>query len=95
MELEGPRGRDHSTGSLKLAAISYVFTLARVAQMLDVDEDLLHEIVIDMEPEDGVIAVYGTGEEYTPAFTELGIENLKELIPLYPEKAPPTDPPRS
>ena len=95
MELEGPRGRSHSTSSLKLAAISYVFTLARVAEILAVDQNLLHEIVIDMETEDGVIAVYGLGEEYTPAFTNLGIENLKELIPLYLERAPPTDSSRS
>jgi hypothetical protein len=94
VELEGPRGGNPSRGSLKLAAISYVFTLARVAAILDVDEDLLHEIVIDMEPEDGVIAVYGTADEYTPAFTSLGIENLKELIPLYPNKPPPIKTPR-
>ena len=37
--------------------------------MLQEDEDFLHEIVIAMEPEDGVISVYGEGEEYTPAFT--------------------------
>jgi hypothetical protein len=30
--------------------------------MLQEDEDFLHEIVIEMEPEDGVISVYGVGE---------------------------------
>jgi len=77
-----------------MAAIVYIFTLARVAEMLDEDEDFLHEIVIDMEPEDGVIAVHGCGEDYTPAFTDDGIENLKELIPMYREKAAPADPTR-
>ncbi len=77
-----------------MAAIAYVFTLARVAEMLDEDEDFLHAIVIDMEPEDGVIAVHGCGEDYTPAFTKNGIENLKELIPNYREKAAPADPTR-
>lgn len=72
-----------------MAAIAYIFTLARVAEMLDEDEDFLHEIVIDMEPEDGVIAVHGCGGDYTPAFTDDGIENLKELIPIYREKAAP------
>jgi hypothetical protein len=48
-----------------------------------------------MEPEDGVISVYGVGEEYTPAFTDFGIENLKELIPMYREQASPTDTTRS
>jgi hypothetical protein len=47
-----------------------------------------------MEPEDGVIAVHGCGEDYTPAFTDDGIENLKELIPIYREKAAPADPTR-
>ena len=77
-----------------MAAIASIFTLARVAKMLDEDEDFLHEIVIDMAPEDGVIAVYGCDEDYTPAFTENGIENLKELIPMYREKAAPADPTR-
>lgn len=78
-----------------MAAIASVFTLARVAEMLQEDEDFLHEIVIDMEPEDGVISVYGVGEEYTPAFTLSGIENLKELIPMYRQQASPTDITRS
>jgi len=77
-----------------MAAIAYIFTLARVAEMLDEDEDFLHEIVIDMEPEDGVIAVHGCGEEYTPAFSVDGIENLKQLIPMYRKKAAPPDPTR-
>ena len=77
-----------------MAAIVSIFTLARVAEMLDEDEDFLHEIVIDMAPEDGVIAVYGCGEDYTPAFTENGIENLKKLIPMYRKKAAPADPTR-
>jgi len=77
-----------------MAAIAYIFTLARVAEMLDEDEDFLHAIVIDMEPEDGVIAVHGCGEDDTPAFTKDGIENLKELIPMYRKKAAPPDPTR-
>ena len=58
MELEAPR-HQRCQGSLSVAAISSVFTLARVAEMLQEDEDFLHEIVIEMEPEDGVISVYG------------------------------------
>ena len=42
-----------------MAAITHVFTIARVAAMLGVDEDRLHEIAIEMEPEDGVMHVYG------------------------------------
>jgi hypothetical protein len=63
-----------------MAAIAHVLTLARVAELLGEDEDLLHELSIGMEPEDGVIGVHGLGDDYTPAFTKFGIENLRELI---------------
>ena len=36
-----------------------------------------------MEPEDGVIGVHGVGDDYTPAFTKYGIENLRYLIALH------------
>jgi len=45
-----------------MAAIGHVFTLARVAAMLGEDEDWLHEISLDLDPEDGVLAVYGPGD---------------------------------
>ena len=40
-----------------MAAPSYVFTIRRVAKMLGEDEDLLHEIAMGMEPEDGRLSV--------------------------------------
>ena len=70
-----------------MAAITAVFTLARVAQMLAEDEDWLLEISIEMDPEDGILSVYGIGEEYTPAFTEFGIENLRDLIQIHKDNA--------
>jgi hypothetical protein len=39
-----------------------------------------------MDIEDGVIWVYGVGEDGIQAFTDFGIENLIELIRLYKEK---------
>ena len=63
-----------------MAAILAVHTLAAVALMLGASEDLLHDLSIEMEPEDGCIAVYGPGEEDTPAFTADGIKRLRELI---------------
>ena len=33
-----------------------------------------------MAPEDGCLWVYGVGEEGVPAFTERGIECLKQII---------------
>lgn len=66
-----------------MAAITHVFTLARVAEMLGEDQDWLDDISDELEPEDGLIAVYGTGEEYTIAFTEFGIENLEQVIQIH------------
>jgi hypothetical protein len=63
-----------------LAAISHVFTITYVAEMLGEDEDWLHELTIDMFPEDGCLHVYGVGEDGVTAFTEHGIENLKQII---------------
>jgi hypothetical protein len=37
----------------------------------------------EMEIEDGVIWVYGVGEDGVLAFTDFGIENLIELIKMY------------
>jgi hypothetical protein len=70
-----------------MAAIASIFTIARVAEMLGEDEDWLQEISIEMMPEDGIIAVYGVGDDYVPAFTDDGIENLRELVRIYKDQA--------
>jgi hypothetical protein len=59
-----------------------VTVIAVVAKELDVDEDLLQEISINMEPEDGIIWVYGIGEDAIMAFTEDGVEELKNLLEM-------------
>src|SRR5580704_12092310 len=51
-----------------------------VANLLGEDEDWLHELSIDMFPEDGRLWVYGVGEDGVTAFTEDGIENLRQII---------------
>ena len=38
---------------------------------------------MEMEPEDGVIWVYGVGDEGVMAFTDFGIESLIELIKMH------------
>jgi hypothetical protein len=63
-----------------LAAISFVFTITYVAEMLGEDVDWLWDLSIDMDPEDGCLHVYGVGEDGVTAFTEDGIENLKQII---------------
>jgi hypothetical protein len=65
-----------------MAAISYVFTITRVAEILGEDEDLLQEISIDMNPEDGRLTVLGPGEEAITAVTPYGFDNLTELVKM-------------
>jgi hypothetical protein len=67
---------------LTTAGISDVFTISRVAEMLGEDEDLLQEISIDMDPEDGRLTVLGPGEEAITAFTHNGLDNLTELVKM-------------
>ena len=67
-------------GGLIVAAISAVFTISYVANLLGEDEDWLHELSIDMFPEDGCLRVYGIGEDVLTAFTEYGIECLQQII---------------
>ena len=55
-------------------------TIADLAKDLGEDEDWLHELSIDMFPEDGRLWVYGVGEDGVTAFTEDGIENLRQII---------------
>jgi hypothetical protein len=63
-----------------LAAITAVFTITYVAEMLGEDEDWLWELSIDMFLEDGCLRVYGVGEDGVTAFTAYGIECLKQII---------------
>jgi hypothetical protein len=72
-----------------VAAPSYVFTIARVAKMLDEDEAWLEEIAMEMEPEDGCLAVWGTDDEIAvTAFTPAGVDNLKELVLIHKQRRP-------
>jgi hypothetical protein len=63
--------------------ISHVFTLSHVAAMLDEDEEWLFEVAEEMDTEDGQLWVVGVGEEGGMAFTDDGIENLKNLIQIH------------
>ena len=68
--------------------VSHVFTLSPVAEMLGEDEDWLFEVAEEMDTEDGQLWVVGVGEDGVMAFTDDGIENLKELITVH--KADPS-----
>ena len=63
-----------------MAAPSHAFTLKRAAQILECDEELLWHISDQLEPEDGMLWIYDTEEIKTLAFTQRGIESLKEII---------------
>ena len=79
MELATAFGSAKS-GGLSVAAIAAVFTMGYVANLLGEDEDWLFELSIDMFPEDGCLWVYGIGEDGVTAFTEYGIECLRQII---------------
>lgn len=59
---------------------SHAFTLKRAAQILECDEEMIWEIADQLEPEDGMLWIYDTEETQTLAFTQRGIESLKEII---------------
>ncbi len=46
--------------------------------MLGEDEQWLHELADQLEPEDGCLWIYDTNDRATLGFTERGIESLKE-----------------
>ena len=79
MELAAAFGTAKS-GSLIVAAIAAIFTIGSVANLLGEDEDWLHELSIDMFPEDGCLRVYGVAEDGVTAFTRDGIECLQQII---------------
>jgi len=64
-----------------------ITVISLVALQLGVDEDLLHEITIGMEPEDGLIRVRGLGEDSIMAFTDEGIHELKNLLEIHRESS--------
>ena len=63
-----------------MAAISYVFTIRRAAQILGRDEELLWDLSDQLEPEDGKLWVLDIDGAEMHAFSEFGIETLREII---------------
>jgi len=63
--------------------VHHVTTINRVAEELGEDEDWLRDVASEMEIEDGVIWVYGVGEDGVLAFTDFGIESLMELVKMH------------
>jgi hypothetical protein len=63
--------------------VHHVTTINRVAKDLGEDEDWLSDFANEMDVKDGVIWVYGIGDEGVMAFTDFGIENLINLVKLH------------
>jgi hypothetical protein len=64
--------------------VHHVHTVGRVAKDLGVDEDLIHELTLGLEPEDGVIWVYGVDDDDgTLAFTDEGVEEVRLILREY------------
>src|SRR5215210_7258755 len=76
----GGRARPRAAKPPDHGAISAVFTIGYVANLLGEDEDWLHDLSINMFPQDGSLWVHGVGEDGVPAFTRDGIENLRQII---------------
>jgi hypothetical protein len=63
--------------------VRHVHTIARVAEMLGEDEEWLWDVATEMDPEDGLIWVYGPGDDGVMAFTDFGIETLAGIVKIY------------
>ena len=87
MELDAPDCNDRrpSRMTTHVNKVHHVTTISRVAEHLGEDEDWLRDVANEMEIEDGVIWVYGVGKDGVQAFTDIGIENLVELVRMYKE----------
>jgi hypothetical protein len=67
--------------------VHHVTTITRVAQDLGEAEDWLRDVANEMDVEDGIVGVYGVGEDGVMAFSDFGFETLIELIRMHKENA--------
>ena len=63
----------------------------RVAERLGESIDFIHDVALEMDTEDGVIWVYGLGDDGVLAFTDFAIETLVELIEIQKDSKSCTD----
>jgi hypothetical protein len=75
-----------------MAAPSHAVTIRRAAEILGEDEELLWDLVDQMEPEDGRLWIYDTDDKHTIAFTDWGLENLREILAEHKRSRPPPRP---
>jgi hypothetical protein len=89
MELECRKGADRTGGSVTMQRnkVHHIHTVERVARDLGVDAELIHDLTLGLEPEDGVIWVYGLDDDGGLAFTDDGIEEVQRLLEEYQRAA--------
>lgn len=87
MELDATRLSDlRASGvTMHINKVHHVTTINRVADKLGEDQDWLLDVANEMDAEDGLIWVYGLGDDGVMAFTNFGIETLMELIRIHKE----------
>ena len=68
------------SGGLIVAAITRVYTIRMAAELLGRTENLLCDLSDQLEPEDGMLWIQDVGGLETMAFTEFGLQNLREII---------------
>jgi len=76
-------GRGNPHRRLTMAAPASAVTIARAAEILREDEELLWSLAEGMEPEDGCLWIHGASNEQTIAFTHSGLEYLQEILTEY------------
>lgn len=63
-----------------MATESCFSTIYLVTEMINEDPDLLRQVSVEMEPEDGCATIYGKNDESIIAFSGFGIETLVNLL---------------
>jgi hypothetical protein len=91
VELEIRKTAGPTSGGLIMQRnkVHHVYTVERVARDLGVSEELIQELTLGLEPEDGVIWVYGANDDDgILAFTDEGIEEVELLLEEYHRVSP-------
>ena len=65
--------------------VDHVTTIDRVAAQLGESVDVVYDVALEMDTEDGIVWVYRVGDDGVLAFTDFGVENLVELIKIHKE----------
>ena len=88
MELDAASFSDLRASGLimHINKVHHVTTIDRVAKDLGENEDWLQDVANEMDAEDGLIWVYGVGDDGVMAFTDFGVDTLMELIRMHKEK---------